>query len=241
MTARQMHYDFKQKLNALDSQKYRNLEVPEIDWKLNEAQELFVKMIAEPRLQSQLGFEVNQRTLDDIRLIVRDQRFNEGVVPVAFDTDKSSYIAALPSDYWFYAKTVVYAKKGTCEARMRKVKIMQHDDEHEESPFDRSSFEWRVVNVRFNKEGLRVFTDKTFEITKVCYEYLIQPKYIHNAQDFGDNGEYELEGTVLTGSQNCELPSGVHREIVDLAVFVATNDIPLPLYSLKKDKLNINN
>jgi hypothetical protein len=39
MTAREMHYDFKQKLNKIDSQKHRNLKVPEIDWKLNEAQE----------------------------------------------------------------------------------------------------------------------------------------------------------------------------------------------------------
>ena len=61
MNAREMHYDFKQKLNKIDSQKYRNLLVPEIDWKLNEAQEVFVKIIAEPRLRSQLGFEINQR------------------------------------------------------------------------------------------------------------------------------------------------------------------------------------
>ena len=52
------------KILKIDSQKYRNLIVPEIDWKLNEAQEAFVKIIAEPRLKSQLGFEINQRTID---------------------------------------------------------------------------------------------------------------------------------------------------------------------------------
>ena len=51
MNAREMHYDFKQKLNKIDSQKYRDLIVPEIDWKLNEAQEVFVKVIEEMNRQ----------------------------------------------------------------------------------------------------------------------------------------------------------------------------------------------
>lgn len=237
MDARAMHYDFKQKLNRIDSQKYRDLKVPEIDWKLNEAQEVFVKMIAQPRLRSQLGFETNQRTLDDIRTIVKDQKLEDGVVPVAYDS--TSYLANLPADYWFYAKSVIYASKGSCQdIRIRRVRQVQHDDEHEESPFDRSSFEWRTVNVRFNKEGFRVFTDGTFSISKVCFEYLIEPRLIHNAQDFS-GGTYNLNGVALTGTQACELPKMVHREIVDLAVFITSNDLTLPNYQLKKDKINL--
>ena len=37
MNIREMHYDFKKKFNKIDSQKNRNLLVPEIDWSLNEA------------------------------------------------------------------------------------------------------------------------------------------------------------------------------------------------------------
>ena len=52
MNVRGMHYDVKQKLNKVDSQQYRNLRVPEIDWKLNEAYEIFVKSVAEPRINN---------------------------------------------------------------------------------------------------------------------------------------------------------------------------------------------
>jgi len=55
-----MHYDLKVKLNKVDSQQYRNLLIPEIDWALNEAQNIFIKNIAEPRKMQQMfdfGFE----------------------------------------------------------------------------------------------------------------------------------------------------------------------------------------
>ena len=48
MTIQEMHYDFKMKLNKIDSEQYRNLRIPEIDWKLNEALEIFIKINAEP-------------------------------------------------------------------------------------------------------------------------------------------------------------------------------------------------
>lgn len=32
-----MHYEFKQKLNRLDTNKYVGMQIPQIDWRLNEA------------------------------------------------------------------------------------------------------------------------------------------------------------------------------------------------------------
>ena len=62
MSIKRMHYDLKVKLNKVDSQQYRNLLIPEIDWALNEAQNIFIKNIAEPRKMQQMfdfGFEKN--------------------------------------------------------------------------------------------------------------------------------------------------------------------------------------
>ena len=70
MTVKEMQYDIKFKLNKVDSQQYRNLRIPELDWVINEAYEIFVKSIAEPRTSNYLGFETSQRTIDDIRTIV---------------------------------------------------------------------------------------------------------------------------------------------------------------------------
>ncbi len=68
-TVRNMHYEFKRQLNKLDSQKYRNLLVPEIDWVLNQAMHVFIKAVAFPK-SSEAGFESSQRTIDSIRTIV---------------------------------------------------------------------------------------------------------------------------------------------------------------------------
>lgn len=239
MTAREMHYDFKQKMNRIDSQQNRGFKVPEIDWKLNEAQELFVKIIAEPRIGERLGLEYNQRTIDDIRTIVVDQKPSEGLTTTVYD-DKS-YTVTLPPDYWFLASARVYATKGTCVNTTLEVKRAQHDDEHEISPFDKSSFEWRVVNIRFNSGGIRIFTDGTFVVTKLIMEYLKQPRIIHNAADWQGGSYVGLDGKTYTGRQDSVLPVGVHREIVDLAVMIAAGDINLPDYQLKQNKVRLNN
>lgn len=241
MNAREMHYDFKQKLNRIDSQKFRDLIVPEIDWKLNEAQEVFVKIIAEPRFKAENGFEENTRTINDIRTIVVNQTSSTGIVPTSFDS--SSYLAVLPTDYWYLVGCKVLATKGNCTNKILNTREVQHDDENELSSFDRSSFEWRISNILFNKDGLRVFTDGTFTITKVLFEYIKQPRMIYNAQDFNSttgSGTYNtLAGVALTGSQSCELPVPTHREIVDLAVLITAGDLSLPDYQLKYNKLKL--
>lgn len=237
MNAREMHYDFKQKLNKIDSQQYRNLKVPEIDRKLNEAQEIFVKIIAEPRFKSQLGFEVNQRTIDDIRTLVINQPFSGGITPTVFDN--SSFLITLPDNYMYHVASKIYATKETCENKLLKANQVEHDDENEESPFNKSSFEWRWSNFRFISEGIRAFTDGTFTLTKYCLEYIKRPRIIHNAQDWIGGTYTLLDGTVLTGTQSCELPVATHGEIVDLAVLITAGDLEIPGYSFKQAKTKL--
>ena len=239
MNSREMHYDYKQKLNKIDSEKYRNLKVPEIDWKLNEAQEVFVKIIAEPRFKSQLGFETNQRTIDDIRTIVVNQSFSKGTCSTPTVYDDSSYLTVLPEDYWYRIASKVIATKGNCANRELRAVPMEHDDETELSPFDKSSFEWKHSNFRFINEGIRSFTDGTFTINKFCLDYIRRPQLIHNAQDWQGGTYTLLDGTVLIGSQDCELPVGIHREIVDLAVLITSGDLSLPDYQLKVFKTKL--
>ena len=64
MTIEDMHYDVLQKLSKIDSNKYKRLVVPEIDWMLNESQDIIIKNISQPRRVNALGFEINQRTID---------------------------------------------------------------------------------------------------------------------------------------------------------------------------------
>lgn len=242
MTSREMHYDFKMKLNRIDSQKNRKFYVPEIDWKLNEAQDLFIKNIAQPRRLGVEGFEKNQRSIDDIRTVVVTQFFEKNTHIPTTKLDSTSWLAVIPPNYKYYVRSRAIATKGNCKDIKLKVIPRQHDDDFDLSPFDRSSFEWREVVINFIKEGIRINTDGTFDINGLEMVYIKEPVKIHNAQDF-DSGRYKDQSTgeVLTGFSNCELPSGVHGDIVDLAVLITAGDLGLADYPLKKDKENLKN
>lgn len=224
-----MHYDIKMKVNKVDSQSYRNFLIPQLDWILNEAQELFIKMIAMPRnINSLSGFELNQRTIDDIKSIVVPDYI---VTPV-------NNVVTLPQDYMFYIKSTAKISKGDCKDKDAVVVVRQTEDLAEISPFDKSSFEWRTINAVFNSTGIKIFTDSTFTVDKLSITYIRKPAYIHNAQKF-NTGTYLLPGgQLLSGKQDCELPPHTHREIVDIAVLLITGQLQLPDYSVKRDKLN---
>lgn len=231
MSIKKMHYDFKMKFNKIDSQSNRNFLVPEIDWLLNEAAQLFVNMIAEPRLRKDLGFETSQRTIDDISSIV-----------ISDDTlwrTVTNKVATLPTDYWYFVRGIVKVKKGNCNI-INRFHIRQHDDMNEESSFYKSSFEWREFNAfRFNG-GFRFFDDGTFSVTDVCINYIRKMAYMHNAQAFM-NGTYQsAEGVALTDFVNCELPETTHSEIVDIAVLLASGNIQTSDYQIRLNKLNLN-
>lgn len=231
MSIKTMHYDFKMKFNKIDSQSNRNFKVPEIDWLLNEAANIFVKMIAEPRLRKELGFETSQRTIDDISSIVVSNDTLWRTV-----TNKAS---TLPDNYWYFIRGLVKAKKGKCNI-IHRFDIVQHDDLNEESPFYKSSFEWRKFNALRFSEGLRFFTDGTFEITDVCVNYIRKMAFMHNAQAFNGGSYVTADGVTLTGFVNCELPETTHSEIVDIAVLLASGNIQTSDYQIRLNKLNLN-
>lgn len=233
MTIEEQHYDFKKKLNKVDSEQNRNLLIPEIDWTLNEARNLFVKWIAQPRTKSHLGFEINQRSIDDISPLVINGDINSPL-------EVTNNISSLPKDYLHYIKGSVGMSKGQCTEVKGRVHIRQHDDEFEESPFDRSSFEWRTVNGVFFKDGVKFYTDGTFTIDGFYVSYIKKLNYVHNAKNF-KGGKYKLpSGVELSGSVNCELPEHTHSEIVDIAVLIVTGELQIPDYEVKMAKLNMN-
>lgn len=236
MDIKAMHYDFKKKLNKVDSQQYKNLLIPEIDWVLNEAAELIVKMIAFPRYRQLLGFEKSQRNIDDIRTIVENENDNNNCITVIND------IATLPDDYWFYLSSYVLMTKDNCQNIKGKVIVREHDDEPQLSPFDKSSFKWREVNAVFYKDGVRFLIDNNeFSVTSFCLSYIRRMAYMHNAEDFTIGGYNLPDGTNLNGTQDCELPDSLHSEIVDLAVLITQGELEhIAGYQLKQAKLNLN-
>ena len=236
MNIREMHYDLRLKLNKVDSQKYRNLFVPELDWKLNEAEDMLVKAVAFPRQNKIIGFEVNQRIKDDLRGLVVEQINEEGTCLSAIKINDLIYKVPIPQEYRYYIKSSVLAEKGLCKRKLTGL-AKNHGDQNELSPFDVSSFEWEDCNLLFVGNDIHVYTDETFIVSKLCLGYYKKSLYMHNAQDY-PGGSYKRADkvTVLTGSQDCQLPATVHRDIVDIAVLITTGDM-MADYNIKMNKV----
>ncbi len=230
MTTREMHYDFKKKFNKIDSQKNKGLLVPEIDWLLNEAVELFVKRVAEPKVDNGLGFEMSQRIVEDIKTIVVGGSW----LPV------TNNIIILPSDYLYFVRCRVKLSKGTCKGQEAVLYIREHNDLFEESEFYNSSFEWREVNGVYESQGIQSYTDGTFTIDEAKLSYIRKMAYIHNAQDFMSGSYNHPSGVTLTGTVNCDLPGHTHREIVDIAVMLAASEVQTSDLQSKISKLGFN-
>ena len=234
MSIKEMHYDLDIKLNKVDSAQYKHLKVPEKDWILNEAILLYTKNIAQPRFSQVTGFELNQRNIDDIRTLVIDNK----PLPLVSNADGTYYVE-LPQDYLFYVASKVDLKKGKCLKHEIRCTVRSHGDVFQASPFDNSSFEWEDINITFYEKGIKIYTDKSFQIQNFLLDYVKKPRVVHNAEDFSPQGYRNLKGELLVGTSDCDLPEHTHSEIVDLAVLMITGDLANN-YQIKKDKININ-
>lgn len=245
MTIEEMHYDFKMKLNKVDSQQYRNFLIPEIDWLLNEAQELFIKIVAEPRLSFHLGFEKSQRNTDDIKMLIKETKITSGKTENKIGYN--AYLCDLPEDYMFFIRGLVYGSTDNCKEVPCSIKIRQHDDINHGSPFDKSSIVWREINGMFIGGKLELELpdskeEKGAALSNVYITYIRTPKYMHFAQGIEGGGGYQLnsdEGSLLNGKQDCELSPHTHREIVDIAVMLANGQLQIQ-DPFKMAKLNLN-
>ncbi len=232
-----MHYDFKQKLNKVDSSRFASLKIPEIDWVLNEAQGLLIDMISFPRVFKGIGFEHGQKAIDDLNIITVQDFLIEPVVNIGVETDKARIL--LPVNYRHHLSSSVLCKKGLCE-RVIRTTTVQHDDKIERDPFMKSSFKWEEVNIKFVHGGISILTGFDFEVKEFYLSYLRTPDYIHAAGSF-PGGKYSLpDGTMLTGYKNCELSIPMQKEIVDLAVLITTGNL-MADYQTRQAKLQMSN
>tara|TARA_R100000315_G_C5235124_1_gene146689 strand:+ start:2067 stop:2828 length:762 start_codon:yes stop_codon:yes gene_type:complete len=252
MDVGEMHYEFKLKLNKVDSLDYNNFLVPEIDWYLNEAQSIYIKTRYSGNNSRAAGFEASQKRTDDLRnLVVRDKIF--AAIPTS--SDPSVYEVLLPSTgierYMFALRMTANGAKSGCEGKLNCIQT-QHDDLNDtlKNPFYAPSFEWREVPIVYGTTGagasdinkVFVYTDGSFSITSINIDYLRHPARIAYPSGFAGN-QYLLpdnSGTLVTADQNCELSEHTHKEIVDLAVQIVAGDIDHPGFQSKMLKTSIN-
>jgi len=254
MDVQEMHYEVKLKLNKVDSQDYENLIVPEIDWYLNEAQNIFIKQRYGISNSKRKGFETSQKRIDDLReLVVKGT-----IIPFATSlADINTFEACLPINYMFYIRSRIDLNKEGCGDKQAVSAVqVQHDDLNEflDDPFYSPSFEWEEVPIVFMEgnssdpdvpcdTGFVIgYSDGTFTLTDLRLDYLRHPVRISWGGGIDNGGlSYTLpNGVTAALLTNCELAEHTHHEIVDLAVMIASGDLDHPNFQMKMLKTQLN-
>lgn len=238
MNIQDMHLDFKIKVNKIDSQQFAGLLVPQIDWLLNEAQEIFIKTRLGINNIYQKGLESSQKRIEDLRPLVV-----KSAIQTASSLDSVTYTAPLPSNYLYYLRSKANATKGECKGELSII-IVQHDDLTNvlASQFYSPNFEWLETSAVFGPNELYVYSDGTFSIDTVTLEYVRKPVRMAYPSGY-ENGSYELpDGSVLSTDQDSDFANNMFaaREIVDIAVMLATTNIADARVELFQNKLKIN-
>jgi hypothetical protein len=117
MTVETMHEYVRTGLNKEDSSSYRNIMPQKIDMALNEAQDIFIKMVAKPRIETgkvPVGFERSYRSVDEIYTIVVDRKVLSlyGVYLLAITTTAPA--SCVTGDKYFNSTdALIYTATGT--------------------------------------------------------------------------------------------------------------------------------
>ena len=265
MTIQDMHWDFKIKLNKVDSSDFPNFQIPEIDWLLNEAQILFLKQRYGISNQKRLGFEVSQKRIDDLRnLVVKDYSQAAALAIGPPSTVPNAWFVTVPSDYAFLVRAYVTAEipggegePPKCPAKALTAIQVQHDDLSSvlSDPFYSPSYSWGEVPMVFgtrntdpppvypavygNLNEVYAYTDGTFNILTIVLDYLRMPLRVAYPSGV-PGGQYDMpDGTVINTDLNSELPLATHEEVVDIAVQLAAGDIDHPGYQVRAMKTSI--
>ena len=236
MDIREWHYDFKTKLNKIDSLDRPDLLPHQIDWILNEAIEVFIKSRYGISNNKRQGFEVTQKRIDDLKtLVIKCPTPIQPGLPVTLvNTSEGLYEAKLDDlvfDYLYLVRVEAALSKSNCNKTVQLV-LTQHDDLSPalRDSFVRPSFEWgevpavlaRGVNPPLSTNGsIFIYTGNQFTLVNVYPEYIKKPEKV------SIGGYVYLDGSVV-GTVESDMPEHTHREIIDIAVYLASTNIQIP-------------
>lgn len=241
MTIKEMHYDFNVKLDKVGNLSKDSFNRAEIDWLLNEAQEVFVKTRMGLNNPKREGFEMTQKRIDDLSSIVVKYPEQPAITPTLDSGVYEIELDTLTQPYMFLIRAVADVKDDNdCEKSVT-LKFVQHDDLSDalEDPFSSPANNLNDIpyNIGRSSDGLGsslYIYPGSNDVQRVRLEYIKRPKRIY----FGDYTYIDGSTTVETSS---ELPDHTHSEIVDLAVKIAAEIIEHPNYvQLKNSKLLTN-
>jgi len=227
MVVQEMHDEFKITLDKVDSQAYPEFLDGEIDFFLNEAQIRLIKTRYGKNNLYRAGFEELQKRTDDLKGVVVSKFCEVSLVQhyniigdIVYRADLNSLFEDLElsqpssSEYMLFVKGAAYTCKSNCCA-WHKVKLVQQDDITTVAgdPFNKPAPERPII---FFEDGdIFVWAGKGTTINGFLVTFIKNPLKINL-------------GTYGGLQQNCELSEHMHKEIVQLAVRIALENIEAP-------------
>jgi hypothetical protein len=239
MTIFEQHIDFKFKVDKVASFTKEDFNVAEIDWLLNEGQNVFTKQRYGTSNNTRSGFETTQKRIDDLASL--HVKFPEQPAIVATTVTSGVHevvLSDLIHSYWFLTRGYVTVSQTDCPDKNIKLRQIDNDDLsdalgdsfHQSSVLDGVLCNFGKASATTGESSIYIYPG-TLTIGDVFIEYIKKP-----VQMFYGGYTY-IDGSTPT-TTNCELPEHTHSEIVDIAVNIAAGIIEHPTYAqLKQQKV----
>lgn len=249
MTASEMKQEF-----LISYDKVTNFSAPgytdyEISVFLTKAQERFLKQRYNWKTDRQRdGFEGSQKRRVDLSELVVSSIDSNGVNKTALSANQNGvhqngYFFDLPSDCLYIVhEEAKLASSNTCiNNSIESVTPVTHDEYSANigNPFKKPDVEtiWRLdisrQTANTNPKRVELITDGTYTISDYIIRYIKKPNPIIVDAISPDT----IEG--ISVQTQCELDESVHREIIDIAVYIATETTASERVNLKAADLNI--
>jgi len=232
-----MHYDFDLKIDKVASQTKENFNKAEKDWLLNEGILVLLKTKYGINNPKRRGFENSQKRIDDLSSLHIKYPDQPGITPTTLESGVLEVpLSSLKYDYLFLTRGYTDVIYSNCSKKVS-LRYIDTDDLNEVlflDPFNSSNNEQIVINFgkSSEEEGSSIYLyPGTLTLGKVYLEYLKYPAKVNL-------GNYTYIDGIEYPQQNCDLPTQVHPEVVDMAVAIASGIIEHPTYTqLKQNKL----
>ena len=237
MTSMEMNYDFKLKVDKIDSLSQADFNIAQVDWLLNEAQTLFVKQRYQLNNNYNSGFEATQKRIDDLSSLHIKFPLQPAVPLSNVGGIYELNLSQLAYKYMFLTRAYVEVMNVDNQCiTTANVSLVQNDDLNEalKDPFNSPTFNEIPANYGRSSSGISssiYLYPGDLLLGNAFVEYLKAPEKIYS-------GSYTYIDNTPVTPQDCELSEHTHSEIVDIAVELAASITQNPDFvSLKQLKL----
>lgn len=239
MDIQSLHYEFKLKMNRVDTQVDMDFNPLEIDWFLNKAQLTFIKQrfneLSNPKNK---GFENTTPRIHNLSTLVVKYPLQPYIIPTSLDGVLEVDFSTLEYPLLYLVNAYTNVLSNNCTNRVS-LRFTQHDDINSTflDPFNGPSLEFIPFNMgqssTGNAQSMYIYPG-SLDVKKVALEYIRTPALV-------SLGNYILLDGITYPPQTLELPEHTHTEVVDLACQIAALSSQSPEYiQLRSQSIVIN-